>query len=63
MSKNIIAALRSISPYLKEEEVVSKTKGIASRSTPDVAKAAPDPKQNIANYVKIIRQQRNTNGS
>lgn len=61
MSKNVISALRSLAPYLKEEEATVAPKGLLGRAEPAKTKAAADPKQAIANYVKIIRQQRNKN--
>ena len=61
MSKNIISALRSLAPYLKEQEAPEAPKGLLGRSEQPKNTESADPKQSIANYVKIIRQQRNKN--
>jgi hypothetical protein len=63
MSKHIITAMRSLTPYLQNEEIATPTTGLAGRITPSpVNKTKVDPKQTIANYVKVIRNQRNTYG-
>ena len=61
MSKNVIAALRSLAPYLKEQEAPVAPKGLLGRAEQPKTTATADPKQAIANYVQIIRQQRNKN--
>jgi len=63
MSKHVITAMRSLEPYLISDEISDTTKGLAGRVTPSPSvKTNNDPKQTIANYVKIIRNQRNTYG-
>lgn len=55
--------MRSLTPYLQNEEIATPTTGLAGRITPSpVNKTKVDPKQTIANYVKVIRNQRNTYG-
>ena len=61
MSKHVISALRSLSPYLKEQEALVTPKGLLGRAEQPKNTDLADPKQSIANYVKIIRQQRNKN--
>jgi|TARA_R110000803_G_scaffold66077_1_gene127382 hypothetical protein len=63
MSKHIITAMRSLAPYMKTDEVVKPSTGLAGRVTSKPAVVdTSDPKQTIANYVKIIRDQRITHG-
>tara|TARA_R110000744_G_scaffold379519_1_gene497835 strand:- start:1102 stop:1293 length:192 start_codon:yes stop_codon:yes gene_type:complete len=62
MSKHIINSMRSLAPYLMEEEVVAPPKGLAGRVNTAPATGKVDPKQVIANYVSIIRKQRKSNG-